>query len=104
MTCVIAVAAYWFIADWPLKARFINEDERAFINARLKSDSDATQDEGFSWANVWEAFKDPKVWLYNMVFHTLSLPLYTLSLFLVILPASSHSLRKRLIVMTALNH
>lgn len=28
------------------------------------------------------AIKDPKVWLYNFVFHTLSLPLYTLSLFL----------------------
>jgi hypothetical protein len=53
------------------------------VNQRLKDDSDATQDEGFTWGNVLEALKDPKVWLYNFVFHTLSLPLYTLSLFLV---------------------
>lgn len=82
-TCVFAVAGFWYIADWPSKAKFISEDEKAYITARLKDDSDATQNEGFTWANVWDAFKDPKVWLYNLVFHTLSLPLYTLSLFLV---------------------
>lgn len=83
LTIVIAIASYWFIADWPSKAKFITQDEKEYINARLKRDSDATQNEGFSWSNVWLAVKDPKVWLYNAVFHTLSLPLYTLSLFLV---------------------
>lgn len=75
MTIVVAVAAFWFIADWPAKANFITKDEKEYINARLKGDSDATQNEGFSWSNVWLAVKDPKVWLYNAVFHTLSLPL-----------------------------
>lgn len=75
MTVVVAVAAFWFIADWPDKAKFITQDEREYIHARLKGDSDATQNEGFSWSNVWLALKDPKVWLYNAVFHTLSLPL-----------------------------
>lgn len=40
-------------------------------------------DEHFSWAAVREAFKDPNCWLYGLGFHTMSLPLYTLSLFLV---------------------
>lgn len=92
LTCLIAIAAYWFIADWPAKAKFITEDERTYIKARLKADSDATQNEGFNWTNVLEALKDPKVWLYNLVFHTLSLPLYTLSLFLVSLPRLVHHL------------
>jgi len=83
LTCVLALAGFWYIADWPSKARFINEDEKAFINARLKADSDATQNEAFTWGNVWDALKDPKVWLYCAGYHTLSLPLYTLSLFLV---------------------
>lgn len=83
LTCVIGLAGFWFIADWPSKARFVTEDERAYINARLKIDSDATNHEGFTWTNVWSAVSDPKVWLYNLVYHTLSLPLYTLSLFLV---------------------
>lgn len=83
MTCVLAAAAYLYIADWPSKARFVNEEERAFINARLKADSDSTQNEAFTWDNVWHALRDPKVWLYCAAYHTLSLPLYTLSLFLV---------------------
>ncbi|EME45157.1 hypothetical protein DOTSEDRAFT_127766 [Dothistroma septosporum NZE10] len=82
LTVVFAVAAYWFTADWPQKAKFVSEKERAFVNARLAADSDATNDEQFNWANVVVALKDPKVWLYCGVFHTLSLPLYTLSLFL----------------------
>lgn len=61
LTIVVAVAAFWFIADWPSKAKFITEDEREYINARLKANSDATQNEGFSWSNVLLALKDPKV-------------------------------------------
>jgi hypothetical protein len=77
------VGGWWFIADWPSKAKFITEDERAFLNARLKEDSDATANESFTWGNVAQALKDPKVWLYCALYHSLSLPLYTLSLFLV---------------------
>ncbi|KAK8214745.1 hypothetical protein M8818_002326 [Zalaria obscura] len=81
-TCVVAAAGYWFISDWPSKSHFLTENEKAFVNARLKEDSDATQNEAFTWRNVAQALKDPKVWLYGLVYHTLSLPLYTLSLFL----------------------
>ncbi|KAI4595635.1 hypothetical protein KJ359_006624 [Pestalotiopsis sp. 9143b] len=61
---------------------FLNEDERQYIQQRLSSDSDATHEEHFSWAAVREALKDPNCWLYGLGFHTMSLPLYTLSLFL----------------------
>ncbi|KAG9686416.1 MFS general substrate transporter, partial [Aureobasidium melanogenum] len=81
-TVLIGVAAYWFIVDWPSKSTFLAPDEKAFVTARLKADSDASNSEQFEWSEVWKAFKDPKVWLYCAHFHTLSLPLYTLSLFL----------------------
>lgn len=80
---LIGVAAYWFIVDWPSKSTFLPPDEKAFVTARLKADSDASNGEEFEWSEVLKAFKDPKVWLYCAHFHTLSLPLYTLSLFLV---------------------
>ena len=80
---VVSLAAYYFIANYPKDAKFLTEDERSFIHERLKADSDATNNEGFTWANVGSALKDPKCWLYGLVYHTLSLPLYTLSLFLV---------------------
>ncbi len=69
--------------NYPNTAEFLTEEERDFIQQRLKNDSDATRNEGFTWSNVLKAFKDPKVWFYGLGFHTLSLPLYTLSLFLV---------------------
>lgn len=64
----------------------MNNKERAFIQARLAADSDCTHDERFTWGNVLKAFKDPKCWLYGLAFHTMSLPLYTLSLFMVSFP------------------
>ena len=82
LTCVIAVAGYWFVVDWPTKAKFLSANEKAYVTARLKADSDATNDEAFLWSEVLKALKDPKVWLYCLGYHTLSLPLYTLSLFL----------------------
>lgn len=80
---MVAVAAYWFIYNYPDTAQFLTDKERAFVRARLAADSDATHDEAFTWGNVLTALKDPKCWLYGLSFHTMSLPLYTYSLFLV---------------------
>ena len=86
LTCVVAVAAYFFIHNYPTTATFLSEPERKFIINRLSATSvgggDALNNETFSWDGVRQAGKDPKVWLYGAGFHTLSLPLYTLSLFL----------------------
>lgn len=81
LTVVVAVFAYFFIHNYPSTAPFLTEPERSFIHARLKSSTDATNTEAFDWANVRAAFKDYKCWLYSLGFHTMSLPLYTLSLF-----------------------
>lgn len=82
LTVVVSVIAFFFIHNYPDTAPFLRNDERAFIHARLKDDSDATNDEEFAWVNVRRAFTDYKCWLYSLGFHTMSLPLYTLSLFL----------------------
>ncbi|KAI1163770.1 major facilitator superfamily domain-containing protein [Nemania serpens] len=81
-TVIVATGAYWFVHNYPDTSKFLNEDERKFIQQRLAADCDATHQEEFSWAGVREALQDPKCWLYGLGFHTLSLPLYTLSLFL----------------------
>ena len=82
LTVVVSAASYFFIYNYPDTAKFLSDDERAFVQQRLKLDSDATQYEKLDWAHVMEAFTDIKCWLYAFGFHTLSLPLYTLSLFL----------------------
>ncbi|KAK5045172.1 hypothetical protein LTR84_009505 [Exophiala bonariae] len=82
LTIVIAAGAYFFIYNYPDTASFLSDSERAAVQHRLKEDSDATEDEAFNWHNVRKAFTDIKVYLYALGFHTMSLPLYTLSLFL----------------------
>lgn len=85
LTIIISVAAYFFVVNYPATAKFLNEDERIYIQTRLSTDTDVTRNEAFTWANFSKALNDPKVWLYGFGFHTLSLPLYTLSLFLPII-------------------
>lgn len=79
----MAFSAYWFIHNYPDTSTFLSDKERRYIHERLAADSDSTNDELFSWAAVKEALGDPSCWLYGLGFHTMSLPLYTLSLFLV---------------------
>lgn len=79
---MISAGAYFFVHNYPSTARFLTDSERDIIHQRLKDDSDATQNEAFNWVNVLKAVTDIKCILYALGFHTLSLPLYTLSLFL----------------------
>lgn len=83
LTVIVGALAYFFIVNYPSTAKFLSAEERSYLIARLAADSDSTNDEGFKWSNVNKALKDPKVWLYCAAFHTMSLPLYTLSLFFV---------------------
>jgi predicted MFS family arabinose efflux permease len=82
LTVVASIAGYFFIYNYPATATFLTPEERDCVITRLKEDSDASRDEKFTWAGVREALRDPKVYLYGLCFHTLSLPVYTLSLFL----------------------
>ncbi|OAF56860.1 hypothetical protein VC83_07074 [Pseudogymnoascus destructans] len=79
LTVIVVFAAYGFIHNYPKTAKFLTEPEREFVQACLTADNDAINHEPFSWPSVLRAVKDPKCWLYGLA---LSLPLYTLSLFL----------------------
>lgn len=83
LTVTVSVIAYFWVYDYPATAKFLTEQERQFIIWRLKNDSDATRDEKFTWSAVGDSLKDYKVWMYALGFHTMSLPMYTLSLFMV---------------------
>ncbi|KAK7545918.1 major facilitator superfamily domain-containing protein [Phyllosticta paracitricarpa] len=82
LTVVVSLFGYLFINNYPSTAGFLSPKERKAVLSRLTSDSDSTADEPFNWNAVLTCLRDPKCWLYGAVFHSLSLPLYTLSLFL----------------------
>ncbi|KAI0795290.1 major facilitator superfamily domain-containing protein [Irpex lacteus] len=82
ITVVFSVIAYWLVPTWSHKARWLTEDERARLLARLAADSDAANREKFSWVYVRQALTDHLVWGYALLFHGFAFVLYTLSLFL----------------------
>ena len=82
MTVVVGVAAYFFIYNYPATAKFLTTEEREQVLERLKHDSDATRDEEFTWGAVFQAVRDPKIYLYGLCYHTTCLPAFTLSYFL----------------------
>jgi len=82
LTVFVSLTAYFFVYNYPATAGFLTPKEREYVIARLKEDGDAAREEKFTWGGVVDALKDPKIWLYGLAFHTMSLPIYTLSLFL----------------------
>ncbi|UZP40304.1 hypothetical protein NXS19_008120 [Fusarium pseudograminearum] len=60
-TVVVAVAAYWFIENYPDTSKSLIKSERSFIHERLHADSDAIRQEKFSWAAVKESVQGSKL-------------------------------------------
>ncbi|GAB1520581.1 hypothetical protein RhiTH_003660 [Rhizoctonia solani] len=81
LTVIAAIAAYWLVPNWPERASFLTEREKARLIARLKHDS-AGVSEQFKWKYVREALTDHLVWAYAFLFHGFAFVLYSLSLFL----------------------
>ncbi|KAH6880027.1 major facilitator superfamily domain-containing protein [Thelonectria olida] len=80
-TVVVALASYKMMSDYPDRAKFINNEERAHIVARLKLDRSSLADE-FGMNFFWDAIKDWKIWVHMfMAFGTFA-GVYSYSLFL----------------------
>lgn len=59
LTCILSVAAYFLVADFPEHAQWLNEDERAFIVGRLVADQGPSEMENkITWQGVIETFKN----------------------------------------------
>ncbi|KAI0343420.1 MFS general substrate transporter [Trametopsis cervina] len=82
LTIVASVFGYWWVPTWSHKARWLTEEERTRLLARLAADSDAANKERFAWVYVRQALTDHLVWGYALLFHGFAFVLYTLSLFL----------------------
>ena len=69
MTIVCAVFAYFLVADFPEEARWLSDDEKAFVQARLAEDTgDSHLDAKTTWRDVIGVFKDFKVILGGFVY------------------------------------
>lgn len=82
LTIVVALAAYKIVPHYPLRSRSFSDREKAIIAARMQADRDSLDEESFSWDGVKQAFTDPYVYLYGLLFHGYAFALYTISLFM----------------------
>ncbi|KAL5531264.1 hypothetical protein ACEPAG_4141 [Sanghuangporus baumii] len=83
ITVLVALASFFFIQDYPATARFLSEEERAFVICRLQTDDQfSAAGEQLRWQYVWQALTDWKTWIGATVTIGTDGPLYAFSLFL----------------------
>ncbi|KAK3938031.1 putative high-affinity nicotinic acid transporter protein [Diplogelasinospora grovesii] len=81
LTILIAGVAFKFMSDYPVTAKFLTEEERTEVTARLKLDRSSLADE-YNMAFFWAAIKDWKIWVHMFITIGVYTPLYSYSLFL----------------------
>ncbi|KAL1963858.1 hypothetical protein VTN77DRAFT_7790 [Rasamsonia byssochlamydoides] len=89
ITCVIGIITYWWMVDFPEKARdsfwFLSEEEIEIATQRIQADRDDVVVDPFAWSKVLVHFLDPKLYGFSCLFFLLNLVSTSLSYFLPII-------------------
>ena len=77
MTIGYAIIVHFLVADFPEEARWLSDDEKAFVKARLAEDiGDSQLNARTTWRDVLRVFKDFKIVLGGLVYFGLVVPAY----------------------------
>lgn len=92
LTCLLALGSYFLIVDFPEDAalagfqlKFLNEDEAAFIVARIEKDRNDAIPEPFSIGSYLRNALDLKVWGFAWLFMLSTTCSYAIAYFLPII-------------------
>lgn len=89
LTCVLGIAGYWLIVDFPDSKRqswrFLGPRERAWIVARVQADRGDAQMPAFSMRKFLGAGTDWKIWCYALIFFNTTTITYALAYFLPVI-------------------
>ncbi|KAL5341681.1 major facilitator superfamily domain-containing protein [Aspergillus crustosus] len=69
VTLVVAVVGFFILPDEPLTTRWLTQEERVLAHQRTIQDTVGDQGQTTTWQGLWEAAKDPKVWLFTVMQH-----------------------------------
>ena len=61
LTFIVAVLSFFFVHDWPDKARFLTPIEREMVFQRLRQEQGLANEGRFNSKVVWAALGDYKV-------------------------------------------
>ena len=79
LTCVFAVVVYFAVADFPEEAKWLTEEERGFIIARLKVDQgESGIEKKATFRDVLAVFKDYKIFIGGLMYMGLVVPIYSM--------------------------
>jgi MFS family permease len=82
LTCVVAIFFFWLIPNFPEDVKWLTEDERQFVKARLQIDQGkSARDRPMSARDVGRVFKDFKIWLGGLMYFGLIVPAYSFAYF-----------------------
>lgn len=82
LSCVVSFALYFMIPDFPEEAKWLKEDERAYIKARLEKDQGrSARERRITPKDVLKCFKDYKFILGGFMYFGLIVPAYGYAFF-----------------------
>ena len=81
-TCVCALFFYFLFPDFPEDAKWLNEEERAFVKGRLREEQGGSQaDKTIGLKETAGVFKDWKVWIGGLMYFAVLIPGYGYGMF-----------------------
>lgn len=81
LTIIVALVAFWAMADSPATASFLNAEEAKEVSLRLSHDNDDLASH-YDLKFMKAAFVDWKIWVQSVAYIGILVPLYSFSLFL----------------------
>jgi sugar phosphate permease len=82
LTCIVAIASFWVVCDFPEDCRFLTEGERAMLLARIKVDTANTNMDHLSWETFFWIMRDWKIYCSGFMYLTCVTTSYSIALFL----------------------
>lgn len=68
LTCVVACILFFFISDFPEEAKWLNDDEKAFVKARLQDDvGQSGREESTKSTDILRPFRDCAVFVLQVL-------------------------------------
>lgn len=77
LTCVVAIAFWFLLPNFPEESNWLSRDEKAYVKARLQADQGASaRERSISARDVGNVFKDLKLWIGGFMYFGLIVPAY----------------------------
>lgn len=84
VTCLLGIIAYVYLVDFPNspKNKFLNEEEKEMVIARLAADRGTNEEHKVTWKSTAESLSDWKVWACTYMYMSGTIGSYAFSFFL----------------------